>query len=126
MLDYSEFMNVDGREHLDSRQHLTISVEQDDDGLFTLTHLPGGYEICHNCDGNGFMIDKDCNENDCECDCCDGEGMIPDMSLVGLCVKCGEYTVNKSHLEYLCTQCDSSRHMIEKSNYPEYYESKLI
>ena len=81
--------------------------------------------ICKECNGTG-----DWHEEESgllwfvgECSPCWGEGVHEDYA--DTCIHCDTWTCNKSHGYFVCTKCDTSRH-VEVKNYPDRYERMLI
>lgn len=116
-IDYGEFHLIDGLGYLLPRTILLI----DADDTSRMMVIPGGYEWCHECDGTGEGLEY------CICGECAGDGYIPDLSLAGYCSMdgCEMATVNKSHGDWLCTDCDESRH-VEIINFPSRYTRRLL
>jgi len=79
--------------------------------------------LCAVCNGTGDKWHM--HENwGCLCPDCGGDGVVIDYC--GVCIQCNKWTANKSHDEYLCTECDVSRQIVLQINYPDRYTRRLL
>ena len=117
-MPYDEFHDIDGLEFLED---YTVDLSDDDKERDVIT-IPGGYDLCYECDG-----EEDYSYAGDPCDVCNGNVVIPDLSLAGWCShdNCQTETVNMSHGEWLCVEHDESRH-VEFTNDPSRYARRLI
>ena len=75
-------------------------------------------KLCPECNGTGdwWEVEDGLLWFQGNCPVCDGQG-VEEEHCDG-CVQCEAWTCNRSHGDYVCTDCDVSRHEQPVINYP--------